>query len=71
MVVGSSPFLRDSTDSNLPMAIVRTAASQEGCAGNAPVEKGRDRPGHARPGWDHPHHQTRRGPAKTSSRPTR
>ena len=28
MVVGSSPFLRDSTDSNRPIAIVRAAASK-------------------------------------------
>ena len=50
MVVGSSPFLRDSTDSNRPIAIVRAAASQEGSAGDAPVEKGRtdrDMPGPA------------------------
>ena len=50
MVVGSSSFLRDSTDSKRPYRNREGGGRQEGSAGDAPVEKGRadrDMPGPA------------------------
>jgi hypothetical protein len=49
-VVGSSPFLRGSTESKRPIAIVEGRCHQDGSAGDTPVERGRtdrDMPGPA------------------------